>query len=232
MAGPARRCQDLWSEPPLHRPGARPLGCAAADPRASPPLPPPPACRARRRALGDPAAPQRYHFQAAGGWRKMHDTVHKQFSPDHPFTRLVPDLSGPSRPASRPTRPSRPSSSRCAAALAPVATRRAAAHPTSAVVCHGAPHLPPLTTHHSPSSQAGWTPTTPSPPSREPPLMHHSPAVPTRRLGGARSARAASSTCRPACLPARAARTAARVCNHVQSAPLACLAQQAALADH
>ena len=38
---------------------------------------------------------QRYQFQAAGGWLKLQNTVHKQFgSTEHPFTRLVPDLSG------------------------------------------------------------------------------------------------------------------------------------------
>lgn len=38
---------------------------------------------------------QRYQFQAAGGWVKLRDTVRKQFGSEaHPFTRLVPDLSG------------------------------------------------------------------------------------------------------------------------------------------
>jgi hypothetical protein len=49
-----------------------------------------PPCRCRRRV-----PVQRYQFQAAGGWLKLQNTVHKQFgSTEHPFTRLVPDLSG------------------------------------------------------------------------------------------------------------------------------------------
>lgn len=68
--------------------------------------PPPclPACLTpyRRRAAAA-AALQRYQFAAAGGWRRMAETVHKQFSPEHPFTRLVPDLSGPPTLPTLPT---------------------------------------------------------------------------------------------------------------------------------
>lgn len=35
-----------------------------------------------------------YQFQASQGWLKLKNTVHRQFSPEHPFTALVPDLSG------------------------------------------------------------------------------------------------------------------------------------------
>ena len=65
---------------------------------------------------------QRYQFQAAGGWLKLQNTVLKQFDADHPFTRLVPDLSGSPRQQARaaaptPARPPAPTPARPPAPL-------------------------------------------------------------------------------------------------------------------
>ncbi|PSC70392.1 Leukotriene A-4 hydrolase isoform A [Micractinium conductrix] len=47
-----------------------------------------------RKIMGRLYGEQRYQFQASQGWLKLQDAVRKQFSEAHPFTCLVPDLSG------------------------------------------------------------------------------------------------------------------------------------------
>lgn len=47
-----------------------------------------------RKILGRMRGEQTRHFSAILGWRDLEETVNSQFSPTHPFTALVPDLSG------------------------------------------------------------------------------------------------------------------------------------------
>ncbi|KAL4448420.1 hypothetical protein ABPG75_005639 [Micractinium tetrahymenae] len=47
-----------------------------------------------RKIMGRLCGEKMYQFQASQGWLKLKNTVHKQLSPEHPFTALAPDLSG------------------------------------------------------------------------------------------------------------------------------------------
>jgi len=47
-----------------------------------------------RKILGRMRGEQTRHFAAMLGWRDLEETVNSEFDPTHPFTALVPDLSG------------------------------------------------------------------------------------------------------------------------------------------